>query len=430
MFYLYNLFIAVLFPIWLIRILFRTAHQKQFQNWKEFCGVYDIPFKTKKRIWMHAVSLGEVIGSIPIVKAIKEQYPDVEVIVTSTTADGYQAAKNQHGKLFDYVFYFPLDVLRFQTNAMAAVRPDIVVIMETEFWLNFLWSAQTFGAKTILVNGRVCDKVFRDAKKARAFYSAIFSHIDMTLARTQLDAERLTYLGAKEAQHIGDCKFDQALPSSSEAQVDWKSLIGEIGQKLVVVVGSTRSPFEEQFVLDAIQKVGLDKIAVIHAPRNLARVIPLEKEIIKRFGECGKRSLNQFKSYTLLDTYGELASLYSICDLAIVGGGFQRQGGGQNFLQPLGMGKPVLYGANMRNWQTISDLALARQCSISCATSDDLAQAIQKLIESPKIRIEMSEAGKKLIQENIGASKRYADQIVLQLNQVKAEKQSVLFPKS
>lgn len=411
MFLVYNLLITILSPLWVPWMLFRASRRKEAPNWKERQGNYDLkPNKDRPRAWVHAVSVGEVMASLPILKQLKALRPDLEVVLSVTTSSGHHTAREHAVDLYDHLVYFPIDVPRFQLAAMSRVRPAIVAVMETELWFNFLWAAKAFGAKTLLINGRISDRSFRRSKYVRFFYAALLKFMDRCLMQTEGDAERIKALGGQNVDVFGNSKFDQAIDGLDAKPNEWKLLLGLPDDVPIVVIGSTRGEDEEKFVLDALEQVGIDKIAVVHAPRHLERVPDLEKEARSRFGEVSLRSSGEGGRYIILDSYGELAKVYAVADLVIIGGGFANFGG-QNLLQPLAHGKPVLHGPYMQNFKEVAKAAQEIGASIVCSTPGELGATVAALLQDPDKRASMGEAGKAFVRANEGASRRYAEAI-------------------
>lgn len=416
MYWIYNILIVLLAPVWVPWMWLRARKRKEQPNWKERQGAIEIPArKDGKRIWFHAVSVGEVMASMPILREIRTRLPEHEIVLSVTTSSGHQTAREKADGLFDHLIYMPIDVSRFQLEAMRRVRPSVVVVMETELWFNFLWAAKVFDAKTLLVNGRISDRAFPRSKKIAFFYKALLKEMDRCLMQTQTDADRIKELGGQNVEVFGNSKFDQAVEGLDADPVAWRKELGLAEDKLTLVIGSTRGQEEEDFVLDAMQKVGLDRIQVIHAPRHLETVPGLSENVARRFGTTALRSKSETGPYLILDSYGELSQVYSVADIVIVGGGFSNLGG-QNIIQPLAHGKPVIHGPHMQNFRDVSDAARYFQATMESRTPDELAEGLEKLIESPELRELMADQARKLVQGSLGASARYGEAIALAAN--------------
>jgi 3-deoxy-D-manno-octulosonic-acid transferase len=408
---LYNLLLTIFAPIWMPWMLFRTWRRKEQPNWKERCGDFEIqPRKDNKRVWVHAVSVGEVVASTPILRELKEQLPDHEIILTTTTSSGHKTARDTAQGLYDHLFYFPIDINRFQAVAMQRVQPAAIVVMETELWPNFLWWAKVFDTRTLLVNGRISDRSFRRSKGLKAFYAMMLKNVNRCLMQTDGDAERIKALGATTTEVFGNAKFDQATRSAQADPEKWRRELKLPFGLPIVVIGSTRGEEEERFVIEALQIVGLDKMAVVHAPRHIERVPDLQKLVPILGIEPALRSQGAGGRYVILDTYGELDQIYSIADIVVIGGGFANLGG-QNLLQPLAHGKPVIHGPHMQNFREVAEQADRSGAALPCSTPGELAATVSWLLKNPEDRERMGTAATKLIQQNVGASRRYAEAI-------------------
>lgn len=415
----YNLLMTLLSPFWVPWMLIRVRRRKEQVNWEERSGVFRFrPDPDRKRLWFHAVSVGEVIASKPILAQLKSLNPDLWVVLTVTTSSGHRTAREQLVGLYDHLAYMPIDVPRFQLRAMATVRPHAVAIMETELWLNLLWAAKTLGAKTLLVNGRISDKNFRISRHLRFFYRYVFRWMDRVLAQSEADAERLAYLGAKSPEVLGNTKFDQALDSLAADSALVRAEFGIPEGRRVVVVGSTRSELEEQWVVQAIKGIGLHNLSVIHAPRHIERAAPLGALVESVFGSVAYRSKGEEGDYLILDTYGELGRAYAAADVVIVGGGFD-QFGGQNILQPMALGKPVIHGCHMQNFRSAAAEAAAAGATRICDSPEELGSTLAELLSDMHIRIRMGEAAETLVRANVGAARRYAEAILREIGEVK-----------
>ncbi|MEZ0327106.1 MAG: 3-deoxy-D-manno-octulosonic acid transferase [Fimbriimonas sp.] len=419
MWLLYNLLLTLLSPIWVPWMLFRTWKRKEKPNWKERQGDFSLT-PGPPRIWVHTVSVGEFVASKPILREIRKALPKHEILVSVTTSSGFRTAAESEPELYDHLVYFPLDMARFQLAAMQRVQPDVVAIMETELWMNFLWAAKVFDAKTVLINGRISDRSFPRAKLIRFFYKALLKDVDQCLMQSEIDAERILALGAKEAKALGNCKFDQAAEALVADPEEWRRKLN-LDEKPVIVIGSTRDEAEEKLVIEAIRLVSLDRVNVIHAPRHLERVEALAGLVRTTFGSVALRSKNESGPYLILDTYGELAQVYSVADVVVIGGGFSNLGG-QNIIQPLALGKPVIHGPHMQNFRDVAASATRAGASEIAASAEDLAAQITELLQNDQKRTELSDAARQLVQANLGASRRYAEAIAALAEEAAATK--------
>ncbi len=403
MFLFYNILLPLFMPIWLPLVWLKSKRRKEQPNWKERFGNFaHLEFKRKERIWFHAVSVGEVLASAPLLKELRRQFPKHDILLSVTTSSGHQAAREKLIGLFDHLAYFPIDILRWQLSAMQKVRPEYVVIMETELWLNFLYCAKVYDAKTVVVNGRISDKSFATSQKLKGYYSSLFEHVDLVAVQSEVDESRFKALGAKNVIVLGNVKFDQALDSADAKPEAWKDILGFSSDRTTIVVGSTRGEEEEQWVLAGLQSIGLEKLNVLFAPRHLERVPELVQKLTQV--KFSLRSTGEKSNFVILDTYGELGSAYSIADVVIIGGGFAALGG-QNLIQPLAHGKPVVHGPHMTNFRDVTTMSLRAGASVACE-GPELGETLQELILDPQRMKSMGQAAARLIQDNAGATAR------------------------
>src|ERR1044072_341675 len=201
MFLLYNILITLFSPIWAPWMWLRTRARKEQPRWNERFGTYDLKRrKDRKRIWGHAVSVGEVVAVMPILERLRSKLPEHEIVLTVTTSSGHQTAREKAVGLYDHLLYFPIDVARFQLAAMQRIQPSVAVVMETELWMNFLWAAKVFDTRTLLVNGRISDRSFRRSLKVGFFYKSLLSRMDRCLMQSEKDAARIRDLGGANVE--------------------------------------------------------------------------------------------------------------------------------------------------------------------------------------------------------------------------------------
>jgi len=408
MFLIYNILALLLSPIWLTWMLIRSRRRAEAPNWKERTGNYmhiQIP-RGQEAIWIHAVSVGEVMAVLPILRQVRALMPEYFIVLSVTTSSGHRTAREHAVDLYDALVYFPIDLARFQLAAMTRIRPKVVAIMETELWLNFLWAAKAMDAKALLINGRISDRSFRRSTKVAFFYRSLLSYLDRVLMQTEQDADRIHALGAENPEVFGNCKFDQAVDGLEADPDEWRTLLQLPAGVPVVVVGSTRGEDEEKFVLDALEPLR-DQIAVVWAPRHLERADDVAKAIEARLGSAARRSRGEGGRFVVLDTYGELAKVYAVADVVLIGGAFGNYGG-QNLLQALAHGKPVLHGPHMTNFRDVAKVSLAVGASREVAIPSELNAAIRELVQHPEKARVMGDAGRAFVEDNAGASRRYA----------------------
>lgn len=411
MYFLYNILLILFAPIWLPWMLWRTFQRKQKPRWDERTGNYrhiQIP-KEKPAIWVHAVSVGEVIAVLPVLREVRKLLPDHFIVLSVTTSSGHRTAEEHAVDLYDALVYFPVDLARFQLSAMMRVRPDVVAIMETELWFNFLWAAKAVGASTLLINGRISDRSFSRSKHLKFFYKPLLSFVDACLMQTEEDASRIRELGAKNVKVVGNVKFDVDTTSDQDARKRWIDDLGLNPELPTLVVGSSRGEEEEQFIFKAIADVEIP-YNLVWAPRHLERSDAVHALLKTKFERVARRGAGERGQIQILDTYGELSGVYQAADLVVIGGSFVNLGG-QNLIQPLAVGKPVIHGVYMQNFKEATRAAKEAGATVECATTHDLSSAITGLLKDGKRREEMGQAGQRMVESSRGASLRYAKAI-------------------
>ncbi|MCW5938446.1 MAG: 3-deoxy-D-manno-octulosonic acid transferase [Fimbriimonadaceae bacterium] len=410
MFLLYNLLLTLTAPLWGTWMILRARRRREPVDWSERVGAFPFSLpRGKPRLWLHAVSVGEVMAALPILRAVREQDRGLEIVLSVTTSSGHQTARERAEGLYDRLVYFPIDVPRFTLNAMVRVKPTVVAVMETELWFNFLWAAKAVGATTMIVNGRISDRSFPRAQRVAFFYRRLLAMVDRCLVQTPTDAERIQALGGRGVEVLGNTKFDEALQGTGADPDHWRRELGVRDGLPVVVVGSTRSELEETWAVAALR--GL-QAQTVWAPRHLERA-----EAVGEMAQAaGLRVARRSEGGTLagadvlvLDTYGELAQVYSIADVAIIGGGFDRLGG-QNILQPLAHGTPVVHGPHMENFRDVAKAAT--EATVVASSPEELGSLVRGLLDDPARRGAMGLAARELVAQNAGASSRYAAAIL------------------
>lgn len=417
MFLVYNIVLTLLAPIWGPWMWLRARRRQPMPNWKQRFGQYDLP-RHENRIWFHAVSVGEVVAAKPILQAIRRKLPEYDLVLSVTTSSGFETAQPLAGDVVNHVIYFPIDVARFQLGAIQTVRPKVAVLMETELWFNFLWAANVFDVPVVLVNGRISERSFRGMNRVAPLYKQMAKWLKAALMQAAPDAERITTFGAKDVRVLGNCKFDQAVESGGKSVAEWQAELGLLPEKPLVIFGSIRHEEFDECLAEA-KKLTPD-YQVVFAPRHIDRKAEIEGAYAKHFsGPIRRRSAGEKlgeEQILILDSYGELSALYAVASLAVVGGGFADLGG-QNIIQPLAHGVPVIHGPNMRNFR---DVAASAKGTTQVVSSEIATTARQLLADPARLRA-IGEEARAFVAENTGASERYAEAIVEVARSVKGK---------
>lgn len=417
---LYNLLLFLLSPLWLAYTLVRIVGGSWRERWWERFGFLQIPPPThKRRLWLHCVSVGETLAALPVLKELRKALPDYEIVLTTTTPTGQRTARDSAHAWVDYIAYFPLDLPFAVNRALWHIQPDALILFETELWFNLVYAQHRRGGLVLVLNGRLSDRSFRRARALRAFYRALLRHVDFACVQSPTDALRFIELGLSPSrvEVVGNTKFDQALESADASPDEWRARLSLPPDAPVIVVGSTRTPDEERLIAEAYRLVrsALPQTCLILAPRHLERVPEVESLLSEQGLEPVRRTQlplpdGRHAQVVLVDTFGELAQLYCVADVAVVGGAFAPLGG-QNLFQPLAHGKPVFFGPHTHNFRDIAQLAKEAGVGFEVHTAGELAEGILRLLRDEHARQEIATRARELIARHQGAARRCAQYV-------------------
>jgi len=369
-------------------------------------------------IWIHAVSVGEVLASEPLVKELKQQLPGRAIFVSTTTETGQRLARERL-KSADGVFYFPLDWVVPVRKALRAIRPAVVIVMETEIWPNFLREARRAGILMVFANARISDRSFRRFERLRflvgEFFQRTLQDADLFLAQTEKDAARLVSMGASDerVEITGNMKYDVSPAPIGQFGVWLESQIRQQERWPVLVAGSVVEGEEEAVLAgyDAVQRQWRRTLLLL-APRKPDRFVAAEKIAAEAGWNTLRRSqlnldepLAENVDVLILDSIGELGGLYSLADAVFVGGSMV-QAGGHNILEPACFSRPPVFGKSMENFQEMADRFLDAHAGVQVANGQQLGKVWVQLIEGNSMRERMGEAAREIAERNRGATAR------------------------
>ncbi|MEZ0343725.1 MAG: glycosyltransferase N-terminal domain-containing protein [Caldimicrobium sp.] len=402
MYRLYSFLYFLGFLIYLPKELLKRKDNKPLNWLKEKLGYITPPtFQDKKPIiWIHAVSVGEVLVIAPLIKNLAEQY---NIILTTITDTGRLVAQNRFSNLPVRIYYLPLDLERPLLKFFHKTQPQVLLIAETEIWPNLI---RIISEKipVALINGRISERSFKRYKFFKFFFKPLFNKLKFLAVQEEIYAQRLIKIGVnpEKIKVVGNLKFELIIPERDFPEL--KNL-----PRPLIIAGSTHFP-EEEIILKSFLKA-LDKGSLILVPRHPERFKEVEHLIMKnidkdieflKYSEL-KTSLKNFKkakAVLLFDEMGILSSLYKICDLAIIGGSFIPHGG-QNPLEAIYWKKPVITGPYMNNFPFVRDFV--KEKALIQVYSEKLSETLKNLIENPKIAQEIAERAYQLFQNKKGA---------------------------
>ena len=369
----------------------------------------------KECVWVHASSMGEISGATPVVSALKAEFPHLPVIVTTTSLTGKAEATKRMP--FVSAALLPIDRASVLHHALGELRPQLLLIAETEIWPGLYAFAQEREIPIVIFNGRVSDRAFPRYRRLRFFFKHFLAIPRTLLVQTQLDADRFRTLGAAadRVRVTGCTKYDASALAPSEGDI--KMLRQEVGfseSDQIIVAGSIRKG-EEQLMLDAYARVRVEfpNVRLIVAPRHPERFDYFANLLEARGLEFYRRSANVVTrnvSVLLLDTMGELERFYPLGDVCIVGGGFLPLGG-HNPLEPARFSKSPIVGPHMANFRdAVSQLIAAQALTISSEAAS-LSAAISRRLKRPDESRYLGERAYVVWRNNQGATAEVMDAV-------------------
>ena len=388
-------------------------------------GIYpplNLPVTHSQRIWLHAVSMGEVNAAVPIIEALQALAPCCTIILSTTTEHGQTLAKTRLPA--DVVcIYAPIDCILSVTSALRQIKPDLLVCLETELWPNWLMIAHRMGIKTAIVNGRISGRAIKRYRMIRPLMKEVLGSMNVFSMIQEIDARRIREMGAppEKIRVNGNAKYDLLLRQSDSRRPEqiryWQRIFGVKGDEPVFLAGSTRHS-EEKIILDAYQKVILKapNTLLILAPRHLDRTRHIEKIIKARGLDCQLRTClenngkNRTAPVVILDTMGELQAIYSIATVVFCGGSLAPLGG-QNILEPAVWAKPVLYGPYMEDFLDARSLLENTGGGIEVKDGNDLAEKVLFFITRPDQAQKTGNSARRAVEMNQGAAQKHAEVI-------------------
>ncbi|MDI7258368.1 MAG: 3-deoxy-D-manno-octulosonic acid transferase [Thermodesulfobacteriota bacterium] len=423
---IYNILLTFLLLSAIPYLLLRSLIQKRFRKkWVQRMGF--LPHRSfKKPIWVHAASVGEVLCSVPLLKRIKRGVPHCEIILTTMTSTGNETAKTLIPEA-DQVLFFPVDHPFTIRRALRRIDPRLLLVAETELWPNLLHSCGRRKIPIVLFNGRISEKSFRGYLFLKSFFKRCLEYVSFFLMQTEEDRGRIIEIGAPpdKTKVVGNIKFDQAfLPLTEEAMVEMSISLSLQRNDPILIAGSTHSG-EEEILISLFKDLREHnpRLILILAPRHLDRLEEveriLEKEslswkrrtsIAANLSRSGEKDSTERSGVILLDTMGELMSLYSLGTLIFIGGSLVPVGG-HNPLEPLFFKKCVLFGPHMFNFVEISRHLIAEGGAIQVSGKEDLASQLKRLLSDEKARNEVGEKGYRFLQKHRGATERIFEEI-------------------
>lgn len=384
---------------------------------------------TTGAIWIHAVSVGEVLAAKPLLDGLKKLYPSRRVVVSTTTETGQRLARERL-QFADGIFYFPLDWEVSVRRALHTIRPSLVIVMETEIWPNFVREARRQGVPVVFANARISERSFARYKRWRPLVEDLFARVlrdaELFLAQTSEDAARLTEMGAPDecVEVTGNVKYDADPPVTSPFGMWLDEQIRRQDRWPVLVAGSVAEGEEEAVLAayDIVQRRWRHTLLIL-APRKPQRFDAAATtaaaggwNVVRRSQLDLTATLDENADVLVLDSIGELAGLYLFADAVFVGGSLVRTGG-HNILEPAWASRPPVFGPSMENFQDMASQFLSARAGVQVGNGQQLGKVWIQLIEDDALRARMGSAARSLAERNRGAAQRSIERIAAVLNE-------------
>lgn len=413
--YLLNLVYCVLIALAMPLVIWkrwRTGKYRRGAKEKLFGDLPDLSQHSRPRVWLHAVSVGEVLQLRQIIERLQRARPDILPVITTTTETGYAVAKEAFPTC--EVTFFPLDFTWSVKRGLRRIAPSAIVLVELELWPNFIFTAARQQIPLALINGRLSQRSCKGYSRIRPLAARLMRCFSLIAVQTEEYRDRFIALGANPAttQVTGSIKFDGVatnpqLPKAREL-AEWMELDDSAP---VIVAGSTQAP-EEEYVLQAFKNLKQEhsKLALILVPRHPERGNELVQLALRMGFSVRQRSTGKMHIHSptsprveLLDTVGELGACWGLASVAFVGGSFGSRGG-QNMLEPAAFGKPVCVGPNTSNFKQIVELLRANDALSTVRSAEEMQGFFAEMLYHPELAAAQGERAKALVLRQQGAT--------------------------
>ena len=411
MYRLYSLVLALLavayFPLFVVRKVWGAGYPVALRERLGFVQVPPPPLPGE-RFWVHAVSVGEVMAAVPLVQALRVRWPAADVVVSTVTATGERVARARLTEAAA-MLTFPLDFPGAVRRTVRRIQPGCFIALETELWPNLLRALRQGRIPAVLANGRISDRSYRRYQLVRRLFRRVLGDVALFCMQSEEDARRIISLGAPPERVLVTGNLKMEAPSGDAgAEQLWRRLL-HLGQAPILVAGSTHRG-EEAAVLDAFlaMRPVADGLRLVLAPRHPERLDEVEGLAVTRGLAVVRRSrvsAGNAAPVILLDTMGELASLYAVADVIFVGGSLVPIGG-HNVLEPALHAKAVVFGPHMTNFRDASALLLRANAAVQVGSGSELGAALERLLTDAPARQALGRAAWSAVRAHQGACVR------------------------
>lgn len=424
MYFLYSLLLTVAAVVLSPKFLFDAITKGKYAaGFRQRLGfVPKLSANGRQILWVHCVSVGETNAVRELISQIKSEHPDIRIVVSTTTRTGQQLARSLFAETAEAIIYFPFDWKNTVRRALRRISPSVILLTETELWFNFLREANKFGAKVSIVNGRLSERSNKRYSYLGRFMRRVLSYPDLALMQDKADASRLMSLGVHpgKVRVTGNLKFDQAADAGDSSLTDeFRARFDITADAPLIVAASTHSP-EEQHLLEAFKEVWKNSTGrlprLMLVPRHPERFDEVEA-LIKASGfsyvrrSSSPAASDQNAEIILLDSVGELRSVYSLAEIVFVGGSLIKHGG-QSIFEPAAVGASVICGPHMTNFSAAieefrSKDAIGQLPEVSLSKiPQQLADSFTSILNDSNRRATLGANALSVMQQNRGAVQR------------------------
>ena len=364
----------------------------------------------KKTLWIHALSVGEVTSALPLVVGLRKELRDTTIIFSASTQSGYDLSKKLLTPHCDLVIAFPLDLLPVCRYYIELIKPHLFVLVETDFWPNFLDQLTRYSIPALLVNGRISQKSLTLYSRYAFFFKPMFHSFRFLSVQSESDRRKCLAMGIPEERivKLGNLKYESAPAENAEVPAFFLQNV----QEMILVAGSTH-PGEEEILLNAYTKLRQKHfLKLVIAPRNIERAHEITALAESRGLTVQHRSGNNPFTTDLfvLDTLGELVSFYDRSDICFVGGSLVKAGG-HNPLEPAGQGKPVIFGEHMDDFEEICEELILTGGAVQVTDEVEIIEILDTFLQDKNLRLQRGRAALSCVLKNRGVIEKHVQLI-------------------
>ena len=421
--FLYALGFALLSPLFVYKMWKRGKYR---ENFSQRFGRYSpsvrqqLAQKSAPRVWIQAVSVGEMNLALLLVKALRQRFPNHHLVVTTTTSTGYAFGRDRLPSAVT-LLYFPQDFPGAVRRAYNLIQPDFIVLIESEVWPNHVWEGARRQVPIFLVNARMSPQTARRQRRGQWLFRSVFAQLALVGAQSREDADNFQRFGAPRVELTGNLKYDASLAQPDAEPVNVRDVLAKLAiaaDRPILVAGSTW-PGEEEIVFSALTELRhkVPDLFLVLVPRHVERtpeIVELAKrqniKLVRREG--GPPVANP--DCLLVNTTGELKWFYGAASVIFVGKSLVGEGG-QNIVEAAASGHPVVFGPNMQNFKAIAAEFVAAGAGVQVADRAEFVHALRDLLLDDQLRAKVTGAAQTVIARNVGATRRTVELIAASL---------------